>query len=205
MNEREFAARKREDWDRLASIVARANARSGLRSLSREDILALGPLYRRASSDLSRARSHDTSPDLIVHLNGLVGRAHALLYEAETTSRPFYSVLDFYVYEFPSVLQRRYKTFLAAFAVTLLGALFAYYLVIRNPANSDLFVPPQFKESLEVWKSKKVAEQAHLEQSGMLMTNNLRVGLLAFALGIALVPDVVLMFTNGATLGCFSA
>lgn len=205
MNEREFATKKRADWDRLASIVARANSRSGLKSLSRDDILALGSLYRRASSDLSRARSNNINPDLVTHLNGLVGQAHALLYEAETSARPWQTVVDFYLYEFPSTLQRRYRAFLAAFAITLFGALLAYSLVIKEPANSDMFIPAQFKQSVDIWKSKKVAEQAHLEQSGMLMTHNLQVGLLAFALGIVLVPDVSLMFSNGTTLGALSA
>ncbi len=49
MNEREFASKKREDWDKLASIVTRANGVTGVKSLSRDDVLALGPLYRRVS------------------------------------------------------------------------------------------------------------------------------------------------------------
>jgi uncharacterized membrane protein SpoIIM required for sporulation len=205
MNEREFASKKRRDWDKLASIVARANRISGVRSLSHDDILALAPLYRRVSSDLSRARTHDANSDLIAHLNGLVGQAHALLYEAETAARPLHAVYNFYLYEFPAVLQRRWKAFFCAFAITLFGAVFAYWLVITQPSNTDLFIPAEFRKSVDVWKSKNVSETAHLEQSGMLMTNNLQVGLTACALGIALVPDATLLFTNGATLGAISA
>ena len=80
MNERDFAAKKRADWDQLQSLVTRANRRRGLKSLSRDEILSIGPLYRRVSSDLARARSGNANPDLIKHLNGLVGRSHALLY-----------------------------------------------------------------------------------------------------------------------------
>jgi len=205
MNEREFAAKKREDWDKLASIVLRANGKTGLKSLHREEILALGSLYRRASSDLSRARTQAISPDLEAHLNGLVGQAHALLYEAETSSQPLKAVCDFYLFEFPLVLQRRWRAFVAAFAITLFGGLLAYWLVSTQPSNSDLFIPASFRSSVDVWKSKNTSESAHLEQSGMLMTHNLEVGLTAFALGIALVPDVSLMFTNGAMVGALSA
>ena len=103
------------------------------------------------------------------------------------------------------VLQRRWKAFFAAFAITLFGALLAYYLVITQPSNRDLFIPAEFRSSVDVWKSKKITETAHLEQSGMLMTHNLSVGLTACALGIALVPDATLMFTNGAMVGALSA
>ncbi len=103
------------------------------------------------------------------------------------------------------VLQRRWKAFFAAFAITLFGAFLAYYLVITHPATSDLFIPPQLRDSVEVWKSKKITETAHLEQAGALMTHNLTVGLTAFALGIALVPDATLMFTTGTMVGIISA
>jgi len=68
MDEREFVARKRADWDRLAAIVDLANSRKGLRALGREEVRSLAPLYRRASSDLAFARAHAISDDLIMRL-----------------------------------------------------------------------------------------------------------------------------------------
>ncbi len=205
MNEREFAAKKRADWDQLQALVTRANRRRGLKSLTRDELVSLGPLYRRVSSDLARARSNDANPDLIKHLNGLVGRSHALLYESEKSANPFKSVIDFYIYEFPAVLQRRYKSFLAAIAISAFGLVLGYWIVIHNPSSSDLFIDAGLRESAEAWKSKHVTESAHIEQSGFLMAHNLQVGLMAFALGIALIPDVVAMFNNGAMLGAMSA
>lgn len=205
MNERDFVVKKQEDWDRLSALVAKANKRGGVRSLSREEILALGPLYRRASSDLAQARNHAVSADLITHLNQLVGQAHALLYAAETSAKPLQAILDFYLYEFPAVLQRRYKSFLAAIAVTIFGGVFSYWLVINHPEHQSLFIPPGFKQSVEAWKSKNVVEESHLEQSGFLMAHNLQVGVMAFAFGILLLPDIYLMFENGAMMGTLSA
>ena len=106
MDERDFVRSKREAWDRLAALVEKANGRIGVRALDREEVMALGPLYRRASSDLAYARAHAVSSDLVQHLNGLVGRAHALLYEAETSASPGASVLHFYLIAFPALLQR---------------------------------------------------------------------------------------------------
>ena len=68
MNERDFTQKKREDWERLAALTEKANGRRGLRGLSREELLTLGPLYRRVASDLAQARARAVSPDLTLHL-----------------------------------------------------------------------------------------------------------------------------------------
>ena len=205
MNEREFAQKKQADWDKLAQIVRKANSAAGKRSLTPEQLLSLGSLYRRASADLARARRHAVSQDLVDYLNSQVGQAHSVLYGADVSSNPLRAVLDFYIYDFPAVLQKRSRTFFAAMLLTFIGGIVTYVIVLNHPADLELFVAPGFKESLEQWKSGKVSESAHLEQSGMLMTHNLQVGLTAFALGITGIPDVSLMYYNGATLGAFGA
>src|SRR5579862_544489 len=206
MNEREFAARKRADWERLSRILKLANSAKGVRALGREELRALAPLYRRASSDLAYVRAHAVSDDLILHLNDLVGRAHALLYSAETSRAPARVAFDFYLYEFPALLQRRAGYFLAAFVMTAVGGLFAYWLVITQPARLDLFIPEQLRSSVEVWKSGKVAQDPSAAMAGYLMQHNLTVGLLAFASGVVVcLPTAYLMFVNGATLGALAA
>jgi len=197
---------KRDAWDRLATLVEKANGPQGVRRLGRDEVQALGPLYRRVSSDLAYARAHAVSEDLVLHLNGLVGKAHALLYEAETSEKPGRAVLNFYLYDFPMLLQRRAGYFLAALGMTLLGVAFAYWLVITHPARLDLFVPPGFKSSVDMWKSGNTAENASAAQSGWLMQHNFTVGMVAFASGVLLVvPALAALFTNGAMLGAMAA
>jgi len=206
MNEHNFVTQKRASWDRLAVILDRANGPKGVSALSGDDVRAIGPLYRRASSDLAYARSKAVSDDLVLHLNGLVARAHALLYEAETSKRPAQTVRDFYLNGFPMLLQRRVGCFVAAFAVSALGALFAYWLVMTHPAKLELFIPAGFKESVDIWKSGKVTSESSPAQSGWLMQHNLTVGMVAFASGILLVvPALAALFTNGAMLGAMAA
>ncbi|HZT44327.1 MAG TPA: stage II sporulation protein M [Chthonomonadaceae bacterium] len=206
MDERGFVSKKRGDWDRLEGLIAKAGGRQGVRGLSREELLALGPLYRRASSDLAYARAHAISTDLVTHLNGLVGRAHALMYEAETSRSPARSVLDFYLYEFPALLQRHILYFLAAVVATGLGIAFAYWLVIHQPDRLWLFFPEGFRRAVEGWKSGKVADPASAAFSSMLMTHNLQVDLVSFAAGIlGGIPTACMLFQNGATLGALAA
>ena len=206
MDERDFVSKKREAWDRLTGLIDKANGKRGVRGLSRDEILSLGPLYRRASSDLAYARAHAINKDLVLHLNGLVGRAHALLYEAEKSNSTLGSLSNFYMYEFPTLLQKRFKFFAAAVLLSVLSGLFAYWLVINYPAKIWLFIPEGLKESVEVWKAGKVSDSAHVEMATSLMTHNLFVGLIAFAGGVAGgLPTLMAMFGNGAMLGAMAA
>ncbi len=202
MDEREFTRRKREGWEQLAALVEKANSKSGVKALSREELLALGPLYRRACSDLAYARVHAVSADLVAQLNGLVGQTHALLYEAEHTGRALRSVVDFYLYDFPALLQKHIRYFLAAFGLTVIGAFYAYWFVQTHPAQEEVFIPPQFKKSFDIWKKGGGASASSTEFSGALFANNQRVGLIAYATGVvAGVPTCYMLFENGATSG----
>ena len=206
MNEREFVQKKREDWERLAALAQKANGRKGLRALTRDELLTLGPLYRRVASDLAQARTRAVSPDLTLHLNAIVGQAYALLYSAQAKTSPGRAVQQFYLTEFPTLLQKYKRYFFAAIAISLIGAFFAYWLVITQPDKTDLFIPPEFKQSVEVWKSGKVVDNAHVEFSAQLMTHNLMVGVLASSTGVAGgVPTIGILFNNGTTLGAMSA
>ena len=206
MNEREWVQKKRDDWERLAVLTQKANGRSGLRGLSRDELLTLGPLYRRVASDLAQARAKNVSPDLTLHLNAIVGQAHALLYSGAAQSSPGRAVQNFYFVEFPTLLQKYKRYFFAAIALSLVGAFFAYWVVITQPDKTNVFIPDQFKESLDAWKSGKLADDAHAEFSASLMTHNLMVGVLASTTGVVGgVPTVGILFNNGTTLGAFSA
>ncbi|KAG8526085.1 uncharacterized protein KY384_000077 [Bacidia gigantensis] len=104
------------------------------------------------------------------------------------------------------LLQRYRRYFFAAIAISILGAVFAYWVVITQPDKTGIFIPEQFKSSLDAWKSGKIADDAHAEFSAQLMTHNLLVGVLASTTGVAGgVPTVGILFNNGTTLGAFSA
>ena len=206
MNEREFTQKKREDWERLTALTGKANSRRGLRGLSREELLTLGPRYRRVASDLAQARARAVSPDLTLHLNAVVGQAHALLYSAQAQAAPGRAVWQFYMTDFPVLLQKYRRYFYSALAISIIGGIFAYWLVITQPDKTNIFIPDELRSSVEVWKSGKVEADAHAEFSASLMTHNLMVGIFSSTMGVAGgVPSVYFMFENGAMLGAMSA
>jgi uncharacterized membrane protein SpoIIM required for sporulation len=207
MNERDFVTQRRAAWEQLETLLQKAGKARGARALNRAELQTLGPLYRRVATDLAYARARAVSDDLVLHLNDLVSRAHALLYESGSGSaRPIRAMTEFYFYEFPMLLQRHVRYFLAAFALCVGGGLFAYWLVMQNPEKISLYVPEQLKSSMEYWKSGKVDAPASAEFSAQLMTNNLTVGIISAASGVACgVPTASMMWSTGGMVGAMGA
>jgi uncharacterized membrane protein SpoIIM required for sporulation len=205
MDEREFVASREPAWERLAAIEARAN-QGGLRTLTRQEVRELGPLYRRAASDLAYARAHGASQTLVAQLNRLVAGGHGLLYSTDT--RDWSGLGGFFRRDFPRAFRRRMPFFLAAVGLTMLGFLAAYVAVIRDRNNIDIFIPANspFRKSLEYWeKGNTSGGRTDAEAAAMTsfyITNNTRVSFAVFAVGIAGgVFSAFLLFQNGALVG----
>ncbi len=206
MDEQGFVNKKRENWETLQNLVDRASQRGGLQKLTRDEVRQFGSLYRRVASDLAYVRSRATSRDIVAHLNTLLARAYVLLYDSVPSRKSSYAIANFYLYEFPALVQKYVRLFLLAIAVSLAGAFFAYYMIATNPANTTLFIPEQFKESLEVWKQGNISSPAYAGFSAQLFTHNTTVGILAVVSGVfGGVPTLDLMYQNGVTLGAFAA
>ncbi len=229
MNERDFVEKKRQDWERLSQLVDLANGLQGARALNREEVRELGPLYRRVSSDLSYVKLHAKSPDLQTHLNSLVGRAHALLFESEDapalirllipersstptdkTAKSAPSALqmiwEFYLVEFPMLLQKRFKYFFFSTLVAVIGGIFAYWLIITHPDKINVFIPEGLRSSVDAWREGKVEGEGSVMQSGWLMTHNQTVGVMTFTGGVALgIPTIYMLFETGGMMGALAA
>jgi|SRR5579862_5614917 len=206
MNEREFVERRLAHWERLAAILRRAASGAALRTLTRPELKDVGPLYRRAASDLAYARVHAVSPALVTYLNDLAARSYALLYHTET--RQWRGLPRFFTHDFPRTFRRRINYFLASLGFMLLGAAVGYVMVARQKSNINVFFPEgsQLRDSVKYWESGKVTH--HVDDSeaatyaAQLMTNNITVSIVAFAGGILMgTLTAYAMFQNGAVLG----
>ncbi|MCC6731197.1 MAG: stage II sporulation protein M [Chthonomonadales bacterium] len=209
MDEREFVQSRQATWQRLGAILEKATTGRGVRCLDAGELRELGPLYRRAAADLAYARAHAITGSLVTHLNHLVARSYGLLYQADT--RSWSGLRRFFTEEFPRTFRRRLPEFGVAVLALVVGFLVSYSLVAASRANIDLFVPPgsDFRSSLEAWTSGKTSDGRPDGEAAVfasfLMTNNIRVSFVAFALGIAGgVLTVALIFYNGCMLGAFA-
>ncbi len=207
IDERAFINGKRAGWEMLSTIVERTK-NGGLGRLSREELPALGSLYRRAAADLAFARAQGANPNLVLYLNELVGNAHGVIYAEETGG--WSRVGRFLAYGLPATLRRRMPFVLAALALFLIGTACAYSLVHQDQTRVTLFLPEQFKDSFEGWK-QGFADHGDISAgegalfSSQLVTNNTQVGIISFATGPTGVIPVYFMLNNGAIMGALIA
>ncbi len=198
MRAQEFVARRRPEWGRLEELLGSARHPGGLPP---RDALALAALYRRATADLARAQRDWPDEPVAHYLNGLVARAHGSVYREAGAVLP--RLARFYARTVPRTY-RDARAYLAASALLLFGpAAVAFVVLWAQPALADRFVPPALVDMVkhhQLWT--QIPPDARPLTSGLIMTNNIWVSILAFALGIVFaLPTIAVLVLNGVNLG----
>lgn len=188
MDEHAFVDVRKDSWREFSEVLEKLSEQ-GPRSLGRDELRTFGQRYRSVVSDLSFARSHGASEALVAYLNELAGRAHGALY----ASRParLKGILSFLGSEFPAVFRASAPYVIAAAVIFGLGAFAGAELVRAGYDTGEWSLPTDIDPA---------------RFSSYIMTNNIKVTILAFASGItAGVLTVWVLFYNGAFLAAVAA
>jgi uncharacterized membrane protein SpoIIM required for sporulation len=196
----EFVVGHHESWARLEALLKRASG-ARLVGLSPEEVLTLAALYRRSTADLARAQRDWPGAPVTAYLNGLVARGHAALYREG--GNVFKRLRSFYAATLPQTFRATWPFFLVAAALLFLPAVAAYFAVWASPDLAAAFVPPDIIDRVhqhQLWT--QIAEADRPLMSGLIMTNNIKVAILAFAFGaLAGLPTVYVLIGNGISIG----
>jgi uncharacterized membrane protein SpoIIM required for sporulation len=190
-------------WIRLEELLRRP--RRGRRRLLPAEAAEIASLYRQTASDLAEARR--SQPDLSTthYLNSLVMRAHHRLY------RPVRGDLRgawrFLREGFPLLLAQYRRTILLAFALTVLGAALGFVAVNWDPNLAEALVPQQMREAAATPLTGELGSMGSSPMmSTTIMTNNIKVGVLAFGLGLTFgIGTTYILLFNGLMLGALGA
>jgi uncharacterized membrane protein SpoIIM required for sporulation len=207
-----FVSRYKQDWEELESLVRRA--RSWFRPLSFAERERLDVLYRRTTVHLARVSTRSTDRSLTNYLNALTASAHSIIYLP-----PRQSVVDkvgrFFIEGFARSIARHWRPHMISAALVIGGAMLGFFAAAADPILAHALWP-----AADERQPGSTAEQllSHLRQgrdqdggvkflfASFLFQNNLKVGILAMALGVlASVPTIFLMIYNGMLLGVFAA
>lgn len=199
----DFIATKRPAWEQLTALLNRSQR--GLVDLSAEELGDLGRLYRQATSDLAVARRDFPRHRVVDYLNGLVGRAHGVVYAGKSTRGR--EALAFFTTTFPRLFRATWGYSFAAFLMFFLPALVSFVITYRNPDSATLLFPgiedtiTDIRQGREWWKS--VNDDGRAASASFIMTNNIRVAFIAFAGGVLLgLLSLYILAQNGIMLGC---
>ena len=196
----EFVSRRRGEWDRLEKLLTRAGT-SRVGGLRATEVLSLAALYRRATADFARAKRDWPTEPVATYLNGLVARGHAAVYRQGGNLGERIAI--FYKRTLPQTY-RESAPYLVAAALLLFGpALVAFVAITLDPKLAYALVPAelvQLVKSHQLWTQIPVDKRPLM--SGVIMTNNINVSILAFAFGALLgLPTIYLLMTSGIQLG----
>jgi uncharacterized membrane protein SpoIIM required for sporulation len=203
MNLDAWLGQRRPAWQRLEAIVDRLYRR-GPRRTPAQDLRELTELYPAVCADLARLRASSADPGIVGPLNRLVTRAHGQIYRGGP--RRSWRMANFFFVQYPRLVRQTWKFILASFLLGAVSALMAFSTVQSSPqvvsdilggAETEFYGPKSVADIRE-----RFGHEGDPVLSGFVMTNNIRVALAAFALGITFAAGTVyVMVVNGAMLG----
>lgn len=199
-----FIESRKPRWERLETII-RALERGNHKILTASTLIEGARLYREASSDLARLqtlRNQDYLPDnLEGYLNQLVARAYGQFYRSPPPR--WASLWGFLRVTFPETFRETAPWTLLALGLFLLGAVYGFVTTLMDSAFVPLIVSPRLIRHVEegkVWFDSILAIKPLA--SSVIMTNNISVSFLAFALGMTFgLGTLYMMVFNGLMLG----
>ena len=180
-----------------------------MRALSPDEIFELGRLYRATTSDLAYAQGRGYDRALLEYLNRCVARAHAHVY-ARAPESSMRRIADFYARVFPQEFRRSLPYFAICTAITVACAVVAYVLVRTHPADAYALLPKslvseQIRKSLHD-SNFAVDPSFAPAMSALIITNNVKVAIIAFAGSITLgALTIYIIAFNGLMLGGMGA
>ncbi len=207
-----FISRNKPDWEELEALVG--NGRKSLRRMSPEDLSRLDVLYRRTTVHLSQVASRTTDARLVAYLNDLTAAAHSLIYLPPRKS-VWQGAGLFAIEGFARLTARRWPFHAVSATLVIAGALVGYFasmhdslaayaLMMPGDGRSPGSTPEQLLDVLRHGRDQGGGEKFAF--ASMLFGHNLKVGILAMALGaLGGVFTTMLVLYNGMMLGAFVA
>lgn len=195
--------RYRKVWQELDGLLAQFEKEP--RSIEAFHIRRLTRLYKQCSAHLAMLQSRYPEDSLTAYVNGLAARAHHMVYKYEHHSG---SQLTGFMGGYFIRLVRSRKWFtIAAFALLLAGFIAGFAAVLADADNARYVLPAGMAERVDPSRTGEGLQgESHAVISAQIMTNNIRVAVLAFAAGITFgVGTVYLMVYNGLLIGGLAA
>lgn len=194
-----FITDNKPAWERLAGLTQRAGGNPG--RLTAEELDELVALYERVNTHLSLARTQLRNPALVGALTALTARAGALVYGSK--ARTWRAIGRFVTETFPAAVWHARVFVVVAAALFVVPAAGLAAWIGNSNAALELVAPAAVREAyVETDFERYYSSRASGQFASEVTTNNIRVGVLAFAAGILLcVPTAYLLVLNGMNLG----
>ncbi|MDD4295751.1 MAG: stage II sporulation protein M [Ruminiclostridium sp.] len=202
MNEASFINTHKDIWQELETTLRHLPGKRK-KSEDFEIIHRLLFLYQSSCEHLSVARTRYGNTSTVDYLNNLVARAHQSIYVTKPNS--FSRLTRFLINGFPALLKQEKRLVLISTGIFAFFFFFSFLFTVFNENYALSFVPAEYVNAIK-GNNQQAATINYSVASVFIFTNNIRVGILAFALGITFgVGTVYVLATNGLLLGALAA
>jgi uncharacterized membrane protein SpoIIM required for sporulation/uncharacterized RDD family membrane protein YckC len=204
-------AEGRPRWDAFTAAVAEARRR-GLNNMTEDEVTTFVESYREVATDLARLRTADRGRggDAVFSLSRIVSAGHNLLYRRPAQSLE--RMVTFMTADVPREFRRSWRYVAVAALLLFVPAFATIAAIVRTPSLAERMLPAGMIERAEQGQQRGNTGADYLPNgedekgsvlSAFLMTNNIRVSLVAFAGGITagVLTVYALVFNGIAALG----
>jgi uncharacterized membrane protein SpoIIM required for sporulation len=209
-----FIDAERPFWTELEDTLKRLEEDPG-RRMDFDEIRRLYYLYQRASADLVKINTFSVGRAMRLYLESLVGRSYSIIHGGQRRATRF-SPGRWFWQTFPRTFRKNRRAFILSLIIMLAGSLFGGIALVADPEAKAVLMP---FEHLQMDPADRVAEEENLGNgegediqtgkttfSAFLISHNIRVSILALALGMTWgVGTVLLLFSNGVMLGAVAS
>ena len=188
----EFVQERRARWETLRAVVADKRH-------SADELRGIGTLYRATSADLAVARRLFPYDPMLVELELILTPARSVVY-----GRPpgRFSIVDFYRRRYWRLIAERPWLLAAAVALLMVPTIAVFIWALRDPDRASTLLGGRFQGGRDSFGDQGYSSAQQSAVASQIFINNIRVSLLAFAMGVtAGLGTAYLLIFNGALLG----
>ncbi len=194
---------RQPSWNRLSFLLDQLQKR-GARRVPAGEIQEVLTLYRETAADLARLRGLKSSPVLIARVNRLTARAHGWIYRHG--KRSSFSLHHFFLIQIPRLFRENWRFTFASFICSALFFALSFGVVSEHPEIAADILGGMDEEFSGEKTASDIVDRFRQTPSVILSsavtTNNIKVALAAFAMGITFgLGTVYMLIVNGTMLG----
>jgi uncharacterized membrane protein SpoIIM required for sporulation len=198
MKEDKFIRENIETWKFLESTVAKLKSK-GFKKFGKDELNNFMYSYNLVCGHLSYSRTYFGNTKTTDYLNRLVASAHSYIYATRTSNAK--KMLKFFFMDFPLLIKQNIGYLIASTSLFLGAVLLSFIFTAVSPDNASAFMPQELIDGINNFSDTGRKWDSAI-QSSSIMTNNIQVGFLAFALGVTLgVGTCYILILNGFILG----
>ena len=189
-----YLLRHGAQWDRLAELTQR---RGRLASAEADEIV---DLYQRVATHLSVVRSTASDPVLEARLSALVASARAIV---TGVSVPLWRTVGrFFAAGFPAAVYRARRWWIPVAVINIAVAALIAWRVINTPGLADSLLDDEsVKQLVNHDFANYYSENPAADFALRIWLNNAEVTAVCLVMGIAIVPVIVVLWSNVGNLG----